>query len=70
MQHLQTLRDEALRHLAAAGDGDTLEAWRIQYLGRKGAVLELLRGFRTCRPASGRPLARRPTRSSKSHDGL
>ena len=45
MQDLQTLRNEALRHLAAAGDGDALEAWRIQYLGRKGAVLDLLRGI-------------------------
>ena len=54
MQDLQTLRDEALRHLAAAGDGDALEAWRIQYLGRKGAVLELLRGIPDL-PADERP---------------
>ena len=54
MQHLQTFRDEALRHLAEAGDGDTLEAWRIQYLGRKGAVLELLRGIPDL-PAEERP---------------
>ena len=54
MQDLQTLRDEALRHLAEAGDGDALEAWRIQYLGRKGAVLELLRGIPDL-PADERP---------------
>ncbi len=54
MQDLQTLRDEALSALAAAGDGDALEAWRIQYLGRKGAVLELLRGIPDL-PADERP---------------
>ena len=54
MQDLQTLRDEALSYLAAAGDGDALEAWRIQYLGRKGAVLELLRGIPDL-PADERP---------------
>ena len=54
MQHLQTFRDEALRDLAEAGDGDALEAWRIQYLGRKGAVLELLRGIPDL-PADERP---------------
>ena len=54
MQDLQTLRDEALHHLAAAGDGEALEAWRIQYLGRKGAVLELLRGIPDL-PADERP---------------
>ena len=54
MQDLQTLRDQALRYLAAAGDGDALEAWRIQYLGRKGAVLELLRGIPDL-PADERP---------------
>lgn len=54
MQDLQTLRDEALSYLAAAGAGDALEAWRIQYLGRKGAVLELLKGIPDL-PADERP---------------
>ncbi len=54
MQDLQTLRNEALRHLAEAGDGDALEAWRIQYLGRKGTMLELLRGIPDL-PADERP---------------
>ena len=54
MQDLQTLRDEALRRLAEAGESDTLEAWRIQYLGRKGTMLELLRGIPDL-PAGERP---------------
>ena len=71
MQDLQTLRDEALSALAAAGDGDALEAWRIQYLGRKGAVLELLRGHsrsagrRAARLWSGRQRTRAGT-----HNGV
>ena len=54
MQDLQTLRDEALNYLTAAGNSDALEAWRIQYLGRKGAVLELLKGIPDL-PADERP---------------
>ncbi len=55
MQDLQTLRDEALAGLAAAGDEAALEAWRIQYLGRKGQVLELLRAIPDL-PADERPV--------------
>jgi phenylalanyl-tRNA synthetase alpha chain len=54
MQDLQILRDEALGRLAAAGDAEALEAWRIQYLGRKGQVLELLRAIPEL-PAEQRP---------------
>ena len=54
MQDLATLRNEALARLAAAGDADALESWRIQYLGRKGQVLELLRAIPDL-PADERP---------------
>lgn len=54
MQDLPIVREEALRQLAAAGDDDTLEAWRIKYLGRKGLILELLRGIPDL-PAEQRP---------------
>ncbi|HXK32621.1 MAG TPA: phenylalanine--tRNA ligase subunit alpha [Dehalococcoidia bacterium] len=39
------LRDEALRALAAAGDGAALDAWRVEYLGRKGRLTGVLRGL-------------------------
>jgi phenylalanyl-tRNA synthetase alpha chain len=37
--NLANLRGEALGALAAAGDADSLEAWRIRYLSRKGGAL-------------------------------
>ena len=35
---LNTMHDEGLAQLASAGDADSLEAWRIKYLGAKGAL--------------------------------
>ena len=35
---LNTMHDEGLATLAAANDGEALEAWRIKYLGSKGAL--------------------------------
>jgi phenylalanyl-tRNA synthetase alpha chain len=42
---LQALRSRALAELAAACDDASLDAWRIAYLGRQGAVTQLLRGI-------------------------
>jgi phenylalanyl-tRNA synthetase alpha chain len=38
VDELNQLQQEATDALAAAGDADALEAWRIKYLGSKGAV--------------------------------
>lgn len=51
---LQDLRAEALRQLERAKDGDSLDAWRIQYLGRKGSVQALTRNIADL-PAEERP---------------
>jgi phenylalanyl-tRNA synthetase alpha chain len=40
-----SLRSAALSDLAAADDVDALDAWRITYLGRQGAVTQILRGL-------------------------
>ncbi|MEZ4768114.1 MAG: phenylalanine--tRNA ligase subunit alpha [Caldilineales bacterium] len=45
LEELQVLRSTALAGLHAAGDADALEAWRIQYLGRKGTVTDLMRNI-------------------------
>ncbi len=45
LEQLQVLRDTALAGLQAAGDADALEVWRIEYLGRKGTVTELMRNI-------------------------
>ncbi|MCB0247866.1 MAG: phenylalanine--tRNA ligase subunit alpha [Anaerolineae bacterium] len=44
-EELRKLRDQALAGLQAASDADALEAWRIEYLGRKGTVTNLMRNI-------------------------
>ena len=54
---LLALRAEALDALSAAGDGEALEAWRVRYLGRKGALTDAMKVLGTLsreeRPAYG-----------------
>jgi len=56
-EQIDSLREEALRELAAAEDMAELQAWRITYLGRKGRVSELMKLIGTLpkeeRPAFG-----------------
>ena len=40
---LQALHEEALNELAATKDADSLEAWRVAYLGRRGKLTAILR---------------------------
>jgi phenylalanyl-tRNA synthetase alpha chain len=42
-EQLVNLRDEALAGLAAAADADSLEAWRVHYVGRKGALADAMK---------------------------
>ena len=39
------LRSEACAALEAAPDQRTLDAWRVEYLGRKGKLTGVLRGL-------------------------
>ena len=45
VSEIDTLRQRALGELAAAADSPALEGWRIGYLGRQGAVTQLLRSL-------------------------
>ncbi|MDP3997568.1 MAG: phenylalanine--tRNA ligase subunit alpha [bacterium] len=45
-EKLSQLQTRALKELAAVSDAAALEAWRVKYLGRKGAVPLLLRGVK------------------------
>ncbi len=45
MPDLDTLRSQALDELTKAEDATTLDQWRISYLGRQGAVTQILRGL-------------------------
>ena len=53
-EKLEALRVEAMNDIAAAGDEQTLDAWRVKYLGKKGALTEILRGMGAL-PAEERP---------------
>ena len=54
---LNALQAEALAGLEAAADQDAMEAWRVRYLGRKGALQEAMQALgalpREERPAYG-----------------
>ncbi|MGE0057758.1 MAG: phenylalanine--tRNA ligase subunit alpha [Dehalococcoidia bacterium] len=45
MIDLDALRSRALGELSAVADSATLDAWRLNYLGRQGAVTQVLRGL-------------------------
>ncbi len=51
---LEALRREALDEIAAVNDESALDAWRVKYLGKKGALTEILRGMGAL-PAEERP---------------
>ena len=45
MQNLTDLQQSACAAINAAGDSDTLEAIRIEYLGKKGLLTEILKNL-------------------------
>ena len=65
LEELQALQDEALLALKAIGGSDTLEQWRLDYLGRSGKLTILLRTVGSL-PAEQRPLAGRTGNEVKS----
>ena len=50
MSNIETLRDQALGALQAAGDLKELDALRVRYLGKKGEVTALLHGLKDLPP--------------------
>jgi phenylalanyl-tRNA synthetase alpha chain len=58
LERLGDLREEALRSLERAASVEELEEWRRAFLGKKGAVSDVLRGLGGL-PAEQRPLAGR-----------
>jgi phenylalanyl-tRNA synthetase alpha chain len=53
---LAALKEGALADLRAADSTDELEGWRVRYLGKRGALTEVLRGLGALPPAE-RPVA-------------
>ena len=56
IDQLTSLESQALGHLAAVQDAPSLEAWRLAYLGRKGALSQTMQGLGAL-PADQRPAA-------------
>lgn len=56
MADLETIRSRALAELAAAADAEALDAWRLAYLGRQGAVTQILRGLGELAPEERRAI--------------
>jgi phenylalanyl-tRNA synthetase alpha chain len=50
LEKIESIRSEALKDAPGVKDADTLEQFRIKYLGRKGIVHELFEGFKDVKP--------------------
>lgn len=50
----EKLKIQALKELESAQDLDVLQDWRINYLGRKGKITQILRGLSALSPADRR----------------
>lgn len=61
---IDTLREQALAELARTDDEEALDRWRVSYLGRRGALTEMLRGLSSL-PAELRPLAGQTANEAK-----
>jgi len=65
LEQIRELQAQALAELAAASTPEALEAWRVAYLGRKGALSNLLRGLGSL-PAAERPAAGQAANEAKA----
>jgi len=52
---LQTLTDEALHALEQCADDDSLQAWKVKYLGQKGIVRDLMNKIASLAPEERKP---------------
>ncbi len=56
IDQVQEIKDKALRELESASGTDQLEQWRISYLGRKGALTQVLRTLGKLAPEERRSI--------------
>jgi len=50
IEALQSLKEEALKKLQGISDPKQLDEWRVEYLGRRGALTQMLRGIGALSP--------------------
>ena len=65
---INTLREQALAELTEVREQDALEQWRVTYLGRRGALTDVLRGLAAL-PADQRPAAGQAGNEAKTRPG-
>ena len=65
-RQVQELREEALREIARAATPEALEALRIQYLGRKGLLTQILRGLALLDPQERRRVGQEANRAKEA----
>lgn len=58
MENLDALVSQALEAVERAEDINALEQIRVQYLGKKGELTQVMKTLATCQPKSGRKSAR------------
>ena len=61
---IEQVQERALAELAQAADAEDLERWRVSYLGRRGALTDLLRGV-SALPQNERPAAGQAANEAK-----
>jgi len=72
LEELQSLRAEAEAELAGVGSADALDAWRVKYLGTRGAVKSAMQRLRDVpradKPAAGKAANRLKTALQAAFD--
>ena len=62
VEEVKGIQDEALREIRQAQTPETLESLRVKYLGRKGALTQVLRSLKELVPEARRPVGQEANR--------
>jgi phenylalanyl-tRNA synthetase alpha chain len=65
-RQVQELREEALREIERAASPEALEALRVKYLGRKGALTQVLRGLGGLDPEARRVVGQQANQAKEA----
>jgi phenylalanyl-tRNA synthetase alpha chain len=70
LERIEELRTEAAAAIAAAADTDSLEEIRVQYLGRKAELTQILRGVKDLLPEERGPVGKNGNLARKELEDL
>lgn len=72
LERIEEIEQRALKELAQAGDQETLQAWKVKFLGRSAELGEVLDGLRDLskdeRPAVGRRVNEAKSKLEAAHE--